>query len=290
MDRDRLSLPLGTGKSKWTPLMFAIHKKRHHMVRKLLSLGANANCIDHSTKKTGFHTACNNGYGYIAKLLVGSGQININDAANTEGETPLHSAVKRNHIFCVELLLNHALHGQVCDVNAKLNTNGQTALFIACDKGDAAIVKLLLSYERMQCDVNAVEYKGYTPLQKAVSKGHYEIVKLLLQQSSLNLSVTNNLSQCAAMSAVITSHLNIVTMLLKDERNRDALYRKDYRGRDILQLATRHHIDKKIMQFVRSLLCEDLAQVIQTLNHNPTHSGIPYLPPGVVQIICGITY
>ena len=47
---------LGVGKGKWTALMFAVHKRRNDMVRKLLEKGADPNCFDHSTKKSALHS------------------------------------------------------------------------------------------------------------------------------------------------------------------------------------------------------------------------------------------
>eukprot|EP01083_Nonionella_stella_P171225 584427_1 len=81
-----INQPIGTGKSKWTSLMFAVHKRRTQFVSKLLKLGADPNCFDHSTKKSCLHTACTFGYGGIAGLLLATGRINdINYCSNQEG-------------------------------------------------------------------------------------------------------------------------------------------------------------------------------------------------------------
>eukprot|EP00483_Globobulimina_turgida_P006408 UN06418 len=50
--------------------MLAAHNNRTSMVQKLLSRGADPNCIDKKNKKSVLIQACSNGYGRIVKLLL----------------------------------------------------------------------------------------------------------------------------------------------------------------------------------------------------------------------------
>eukprot|EP01083_Nonionella_stella_P080240 220408_1 len=280
---------IGTGKSKWTTLMFAVHKRRTYMVRKLLEMGADPNCFDHTTKKSCLHSACTSGYGLIARLLLQSQRIkDINDTTNVEGESPLFAAVKKSRKYCVELLLNYGLHSQVCNINVALKTNGQTPLFIACDKGDVEIAALLTDYKHMECDVNAAGNKGYTPLMKAVGKNHMDVVKILLKKNA-NINLVNNLRQCATVIAVRTKHYQISKLLLK-ENGHEVLYRRDYRDRTILDQCLKYHMGKEIIEFIRKLLHVNIHSAISCVNASPQHSKVPYIPSGVVQYICNMTY
>ena len=85
------------------------------------------------------YIACTNGYGQIVTALLATGKTDINYNHNGDGEPAIIAAVKKQQKHCVELLLNHRLHGQVCDINVRLKTNSQSPIFIACDKGDVEI-------------------------------------------------------------------------------------------------------------------------------------------------------
>merc|ERR1719486_1557869 len=141
------------------------------MVHKLLQLGADPNCIDRSTKKSALHSACTNGYNRIVRMLLATQKVRDINQTDDEGESALFAAVKKSRLHCVELLLRHSLHKQVCDINVQPRTSGHSPLWLACDKGDLEVVQHLLNYKHMACALNAKGVKGYSPLMKAVSKG-----------------------------------------------------------------------------------------------------------------------
>jgi ankyrin repeat protein len=66
---------------------------------------------------------------------------------------------------------------------AARSKRGETALGDAASRGDLPAVKLLLD---KGADVNAVDYRGYTPLLQAVQydRDSPEIVKLLLEHGA----------------------------------------------------------------------------------------------------------
>ena len=195
--------------------------------------------------------------------------------------------------------MDYRRHSQVCDINVALKTNKQTPMYIACDKGDIEIVKLLLNYKHMRCDLNAMDEKGYTPLMKAVGKGRTEIVKLLLNygdqygQNPLgnpNVNLTNNWKQCATMIAVRGKNFKITKILLNIEENEDVLYRRDHRGRTVLDFAVKYRIDKKIIEYVKKLLYLNIHSTIKSIETSKDHENVPFIPSGVVQYICTMTY
>jgi len=268
-----------------------VHKRRWKFVIKLLQKGANVNCIDRSTKKTCLHLVCTGGYARIARYLLETKKIiDINNNATNDGESPLYCAVKKGRIKCVELLLDRSLHGQVCDINLK--THGHSPLLIACDKGDADMVKLLLDYEFMECDLNSQDNKGYTPLMKAVGKGHEKVVEMLLDKGDkLDLDLMNDgLNQCAAVIAVRANNFKIAKMILDRGFDGDVLYRKDWKDRTVLDQCARFRVPKEITNYVKELLHRKVHGVIQSINSSEMHQDVPYLPIGVVQSICNMTY
>lgn len=286
-----VDVTIGFGRGKWAPLMFAVHKQRDTMVHKLLQLGADPNCADRSTKKSALHSACTNGYSRIVRMLLATQKVrDINEADNDEGSTALFTAVKRGHLHCVELLLRHSLHSQVCDINVQLRTSGHSPLWVACDKGDVEMVQRLLTYKHMACAIDAKGKKGYSPLMKAVSKGHEAVVRLLLNEDPKrenplgppDVTAENPLRQCAAKIAVRVHKYEIMRMLLDAEGNEGALYTLDYKGRDILEYSTHVKTDRRIGEDIKRRLCNDVSGALR--------EELPFLPQLIVQCICNMTY
>lgn len=99
---------------------------------------------------------------------------NIN-AADCNGETPLHYAAKRNRLEQVKLLLKK---GAVIDIK---NRFGYTPLYHAVRSGHTSMVKLLLE---KGADINISSNSGKTALHLSVStKEQTEITKLLLGET-----------------------------------------------------------------------------------------------------------
>eukprot|EP00488_Nonionellina_sp_1-RS-2012_P003062 TRINITY_DN6227_c0_g1_i1.p1 TRINITY_DN6227_c0_g1~~TRINITY_DN6227_c0_g1_i1.p1 ORF type:complete len:142 (-),score=41.78 TRINITY_DN6227_c0_g1_i1:158-583(-) len=141
----------------------------------------------------------------------------------------------------------------------------------------------------MECVVNAMDNKGYTPLMKAVAKLHLAAVKILMHRNA-NLNLVNNLKQCATVIAVRSKHYDLSKLLL-DENGSDVLYRKDWRDRTLLDQCLKYHINKHITQYVRELLYQHIHSAISSVNSSSyDDSNVPYIPNGVVQYICNMTY
>ena len=136
-------------------------------IQLLLDAGADIN-RPHPCNFTSNIWFCNNVATITSAIKLGA---NVNQA-NGYGETPLHTASKRNHIDAAKALIN---------AGAKVNQGnqeGNTPLLIASELGYIEIVKLLIGAEEV--DVNQHNQYRNTPLSEASHHNHIEIIKLLI--------------------------------------------------------------------------------------------------------------
>ncbi|KAI8746594.1 serine/threonine-protein phosphatase 6 regulatory ankyrin repeat subunit A-like [Biomphalaria glabrata] len=91
--------------------------------------------------------------------------------------------------------------------------NGNSPLMICSAKGFPGIVGKLL---RLGADVNAKNSNGDTPLMLATSR---EVIELLLQNRRLHLDEQNSTGNTALMSAIETTHLQKVKLLINAGAN-----------------------------------------------------------------------
>ena len=96
-------------------------------------------------------------------------------AAEPDGSTALHEAVRREHLDIVDVLL--AVHA---DVKAASRYN-ITPLSLACANGNASLIDRLL---KAGADPNATSEEGQTALMTAALNGKVDAVKLLLARGA----------------------------------------------------------------------------------------------------------
>jgi hypothetical protein len=116
--------------------------------------------------------AAGNGYDVVVKLLLATGQVEV-DIKDYYGHSPLLWAARNGHEAIVKLLL---ATGQV-EVDIKY-LYAQTPFSWAARNGHEAIVKLLLATCQVEADIKYLY--GQTPLSWAARNGHEAIIKLLL--------------------------------------------------------------------------------------------------------------
>ena len=99
------------------------------------------------------------------------------DAANANGDQPLHLASLKGHLKTVKLLLSHGAH-----TNA-VNKQGQTPLHKASngEKDSPELCQLLLKHD---AKIDAVDEKERQPLHLASRKGYAESGKLLVSHKA----------------------------------------------------------------------------------------------------------
>lgn len=216
-------------------------------------------------------------------------------------------SVKKCHSECVRLLLDISMHSQICDINLRLLSNGQSPLWMACDRGDVQIVKLLLQYPSMKCDINAVDNKGYTPLMKAVGKGHIKVVELLLDSqqnphvNDLDLTMVNQGKQCATMMAARTGNYGMAQLLMQHPENKGVLFRRDFRNRSVLDFCSKanglrkcelkqHQKRKEFSEWLKESLRKIIADGLHGASCAKDHDNVPHLPDDIVRYIQLMAY
>jgi uncharacterized protein len=128
------------------------------------------------------------------------------NAAQADGTTALHWAVRQNDLETVDALLG-------AGANVKLATRyGITPLYLAAENGNAAIMDKLL---KAGADPNSATPGGETALMTAARTGKLDAVKLLLDRDARVNTRESMRQQTALMWAVTENHADVVKLLLE---------------------------------------------------------------------------
>ncbi|KAM7368458.1 hypothetical protein PAMP_014672 [Pampus punctatissimus] len=128
------------------------------------------------------------------------------------GETALLVAVSRDHLRCVQVLLDH---GADADIT---NHDHETPLYKACERSNAALVAVLLNHGVL---VNAQCNQGWTALHEAVCRNNTEICEMLLKAGA-KYTQTNMYGITAMFTAAQSGQLATLRLLLKHDINTQA--------------------------------------------------------------------
>ena len=140
----------------------------------MISVGVDVNQAKNDDGSTPLHIACHKGHIEEVTTLLAE-NADVNQAAN-DGITPLYAACHNGHIEVVATLL-----AENADVN-KADNDGDTPLYAACGNGRAEVVATLLAEN---ADVNQAANDGTTPLYAACGgNGRAEVVTALLAENA----------------------------------------------------------------------------------------------------------
>ena len=245
-----------------TPLLYAAGNGHEEIVELLLEFDdvqADFSCARVPAQLCGtplsFASWC--GQDTVVKLLMDRKDVNVNFKTR-EGTTPLMRASTLGHEKVVKLLLGHA----DIDVNNR-NDVKRTALSLAAQNGHEAVAKLLLAHssieadcesskhedrplmwaassghervvklliDRLDVDVNSMDFDGVSPLGIAASEGHEAVVKLLLEHASINADAQEDTTGTTPLSAAAAQgHEAIVRLLVnRADVNPDVRDHKGY--------------------------------------------------------------
>ncbi|XP_076354076.1 uncharacterized protein LOC143248940 isoform X2 [Tachypleus tridentatus] len=196
-----------------TALLLAC-KRRHGedaaiAVRMLLRYGANVNISDNE-EETPLLAACRAGSTLVVKLLVDTGQPNVN-VGDCSGWHPLHEAATTGNLDIVQILL---ASNSMLDVQDECR---MTPVFTAAQHGRYQCLKILLDamkergQERL---INRGAEDWATPLMIAAQQGFTDCVELLLSyRANPNLRTVDNVT--ALHLAVQGNHVESVRLLLE---------------------------------------------------------------------------
>ena len=167
-----------------SPLAIACEKGNIQIVELLLEAGANPNLYQERKLEQGstpLYLACQSGNLEIVKLLLKyEADIDIGDLF---GRPPLYMAVIKGKEEIVKYLIHHG-----ANVNAYIRQKtGENLLHLAASDYSPKILETLLFSKKL--DVNAKDYRGYTPLHYARDK---EIAALLIANGAIVNAQNNN--------------------------------------------------------------------------------------------------
>jgi uncharacterized protein len=127
------------------------------------------------------------------------------NAAQVDGTTALHWAVRQNDAATTDLLIKAK-----ADVNAS-NRYGLTPIYLAATNGNAAIIEKLLN---AGVKANTATPAGETALMTVSRTGNLDAVKLLLDRGADVNAKESVRGQTALMWAVLEDHKDVVKLLL----------------------------------------------------------------------------
>eukprot|EP00027_Filamoeba_sp_ATCC50430_P019005 CAMPEP_0168567252 /NCGR_PEP_ID=MMETSP0413-20121227/14901_1 /TAXON_ID=136452 /ORGANISM="Filamoeba nolandi, Strain NC-AS-23-1" /LENGTH=503 /DNA_ID=CAMNT_0008599421 /DNA_START=207 /DNA_END=1718 /DNA_ORIENTATION=+ len=224
-----------------TPLLIAAKYCHEHVVEMLLQKqhNCNVNAREFEQGQSALHMCALKGYEKICLLLLSKGQnviVNIRDyknctplhhaaiyghfniakhlltckadvdAQSNDGTTPLHAAALTNHPDVLKLLL---LHG--AEINFADNY-GYNALTFAIREGHEECVRVLISNGAA---LNIKTHDGFAPLHIASCRPSSGIFKMLLERTGNPASCLTNKKQSPLHLAVMSGHLQHITVLLE---------------------------------------------------------------------------
>ena len=129
------------------------------------------------------HLAIIGGHTRIAELILNQGSSSI-EVLDTDGNSPLHLAVRSNNAGTVELLLRKGALTEVID------EDDNTPLHLALKGGYTGIAELIIGQQGFPID--AVDNDGNSPLHLAAQKGYYSLVTLLLSKGASSSAVNKS--------------------------------------------------------------------------------------------------
>ena len=188
------------------------------------------------------HLAAYHGWMDILIDLITKYKFNTN-CTDSRGYTPLHYAIKNNHLEVIKYLINE----QHCDTMAKDN-DGDTPLHLACHYSPAHIVQYLLSTGKV--DPLAKNKNGETPMFKlddtnrlpllhlAAVHGWMNILIDLITKYKCNANCKDSHGRTPLHYALYNNHLEVVRYFI-NEQHCDPMTR-DKNGDTPLHLTCRY--------------------------------------------------
>ncbi|XP_063677555.1 transient receptor potential cation channel subfamily A member 1-like isoform X7 [Bolinopsis microptera] len=246
-----------------TPLQLAVRANSMPCVRKLLSVGAKANC-ENFNQLSALHSACTESNLEILKMLCerleAEGVKDLVNKTNDESMTPLHFAVEVGAEDVVNFLVDYG-----ADVTLK-RKNLDTPLHLAANHGFVEIARKLAS-KQSNIDLDAKNLERMTPLHSAARMDREKMMHLLIERGA-NLEALDKDGSTPLITAAGWGQMAAVKILLESGAD---VYAQDKRDKTAIFHAVEESRPKVLKLLLGRRGKQNLGNEIDKFQNTPLH-------------------
>jgi ankyrin repeat protein len=191
-------------KNKKSPLHIAAKCGHTNLSSVLISRGYSVHMRD-KFLRTPLHTACQYGRGTVAEVLINS-ESDIY-ARDSIGRTCLHYAACANSAELVVLIL-----GIDPDLVHTKDTYGRTPLHYVVWNSNFNQLEIARRILDSNCEIDALDEEGLTPLHYAADAGKGKIIPILLKRGA-NPFIRDGRTQRTALEMAVTQHIKEIIIV-----------------------------------------------------------------------------
>ncbi|EDW42933.1 nuclear factor NF-kappa-B p110 subunit [Drosophila sechellia] len=177
----------------------------------------------------------------------------VNSALNADRDSPLHVACQQDRAHYIRPLL-----GMGCNPNQK-NNAGNTPLHVAVKEEHLNCVESFLNgVPTVKLDLSLTNDDGLTPLHMAIRQNKYDVAKKLISHDRTSISVANTLDGNNALHmAVLEQSVELLVLILdaQNENLTDILQAQNAAGHTPLELAELK-ANERVVQLLRKVYSE----------------------------------
>jgi len=207
------------GVREMTPLMYACYFGNLFAYEALLHAGARAG-LRGAGDNTLLHFAAMSGESMLA-LSIAMTHAKMHEARNSDGETPLHIAVRSGHRDIVRFLAKDKFDA----TKVVTSTDGATPLHYAAALGDVECARMLLDRFSGIADANGntALHAAVSPLPKTAESmdslldGRAKVVELFLQSGKFDVNAKNKDGSAPLQLASVLGSSKLIELLSKSQ-------------------------------------------------------------------------
>ncbi|KAL0210620.1 hypothetical protein RCL1_005056 [Eukaryota sp. TZLM3-RCL] len=271
-----------------SPLLIALSKGFASIALMLLQHGATITAKD-SEGQSPLHYAIKASKSVlVSRLLQLNAPVSGPECMDVNRKSPLHLAIQAQHNGIVQSLLQHK-----ADVLAR-DLEGNTPLHVACTLGYTPCVPWLIQFGDKKQIIDAKNLKQETPLHLAVIYGHLGIVEYLVQIGA-NTSVFTIEGMTIGFLAVKFQKLQVLAFLIKhDIINVNEIFLENYEPTlsklPIKTVETTVGIMQgdSLLHYAISLQCSEISQCL--LDHKANPNIINQSRSTPLHVACAVKY